>query len=184
VQGEVNGIAMRGELKTVFNLEGYLRTQVVPEVLAYAGQMNDRWDPKLPQMVFGADTGEHKQVGRSDCTGAQYDAVRFDMEHLSTAVGYHAGGPPILDDNLPDEDSASHCQVQMVAHGTEMRHGSTHSHAIQVIRGRHAKSAGVQAIGIVGRAKPRLDAESVECLLDDRPRARLTTPDRHRTPVA
>ena len=47
-----------------------------------------------------------------------------------------------------------HRQVQIVAHRLEMRERHAHAHAVQVVRGRHAKARGVGAIRIRRGANP------------------------------
>ena len=93
----------------------------------------------------------------------------FDLEYLPAAFGFHADGLAILDQDLPDEHAAPHRQVQMVAHRIEMRHGSAHSHAVDVVRGRHAEAGGMQAVRIVRGAESRLHTGCMEGLLDGRP---------------
>ena len=157
------------ERNAVLDLEGHLGAEVVPEVLADAGEMTNRRYAELPQMVLGADAREHQQVGRSDRTGAQHHPAGFDLEHLAAAFGFHADGLAILDQDLADEHPAPHRQVQMVAHRIEMRHGRAHAHAVDVVRRRHAEAGGVQAIRVVRGAEPRLHTGGMEGLLDDRP---------------
>src|SRR4029453_17929847 len=53
-----------------------------------------------------------------------------------------------------------------------------HAHPVQVVRGRHAKASGMEAIRIRRGAKPRLHTGVMESLLDGRPGTRLPAPDR------
>ena len=73
-------------------------------------------------------------MGRSDRPGAQHHPAGFDVENLAAAFGFDADGLAIPDQDLPDEHSAPHRQVQVVAHRIEMRHRRAHPHAIDVIR--------------------------------------------------
>ena len=162
-------IAMRLERDAVLDLEGRLGAEVVPKVLADAREMTNHGYPELPQLVLGADAREHQQLGRSDRPGAQHHAARLDVEYLSSAFGFDADGLAILDQDLPDEHPAPHRQVQMVAHRIEMRHGRAHSHAVDIVRGRHTEAGGMQAVLVVRGAEPRLHTGRMEGLLDGRP---------------
>src|SRR6202040_1815333 len=161
---------MSGEGDAVFDLEGHLRAEVVPEVLADAREMTNGGYARLLQLVLGADAREHQQMGRPDRPGAQHYPVGLDVENLSTAFGFDARGRAILDHNFSDEYLAPHRQIQIMAHRTEMRHRGAHSYAAEVIRWRHAEAGGVQPVLIVCRAEPRLQTGSMESLLDRRPR--------------
>lgn len=116
MQGKMRRIAMRSERDAVFDLEGGLGAEVIHQILADAGEMTNRGYPKLPQMLLGANAREHEQMRRSDRPGAQHHSVRFDLEHLAAAFGFHADGLAILDHDLPDEHPTPHRQVQMMAH--------------------------------------------------------------------
>ena len=148
METKVHRISRRREGDAVFDLEGQLGAEVVPEVLADAGEMMHRGYPKLLKLVLGADAREHEQVGRFDRPGAQHHPVGCDGEHLPPAFGFYTDGLAILDHDLPDEHPAPHRQVQIVAHRLEMRERHAHAHAVQVIRGRHANASGVVAIRI------------------------------------
>src|SRR5687768_3663757 len=60
-----------------------------------------------------------------------------------------------------------------------MRHRSAHSHAVQVVRGRHAKARGVWAVRILRGAESRLQTSGMEGFLDVGPGTRLTAPYGH-----
>ena len=117
---------------------------------------------------------------RSDRAGAQHHPAGFDPEHLAAAFGFDADRLAVLDQDLADEHPAPHRQVQMMAHRIEVRHRGAHPDAVDVVRRRHAEAGRVQAVLIVGGAEPRLQAGGMKRLLDGRPRAGLTAPDRHR----
>src|SRR5207245_6510112 len=65
----------------------------------------------------------------------------------------------------------------VVAHRLEMCERHAHAHPVQVVRGRHAKASGVEAIRIRRGAEPRLHTGGMEGLLDGRPGTGLPTPD-------
>src|SRR5712691_13359079 len=173
----MNRIGIRMEGDAVFDLESHLGAEMIPEVLSYTRELMNDGYPKWLQLVFGADTREHEQLGRSDGPSAQHHTVGFDGEHLAPAFGFHADGPYILEHHLPDEHPAPHRQVQTVTHRLEMRDRRAHAHAVQVVRGRHAKASGVLAIRIRRGAEPRLHTGGMEGLLDGRPGPGLTAPD-------
>jgi hypothetical protein len=54
VQTEMHGVAVSRKAHAVFDLEGRLGAEVVHEVLAGAGEMINRGDPELPQLVLGS----------------------------------------------------------------------------------------------------------------------------------
>jgi hypothetical protein len=89
----------------VFHLEGHLGAEVVPEVLAYAGEMTDRVYPKLQQLVLRPDARD-EQVGRSDLPGAQHHPVGFGAEHFLPFSASTPTALPSLIMILPDEHPA------------------------------------------------------------------------------
>src|SRR5262249_17699625 len=147
------------------------------EVLADAGEITHDGYAKLLQLVRGADAREHEQVGRFDRPGAQHHPVGFDGEHLTPAFSFHTDGLAILDHDLPDEHPAPHRQVPIVAPGRERGDRYPTGQAVWVFGGRPPQAGGVEPIGILWGADPRLYTGGMEGLLDGRPGTGLPAPD-------
>jgi hypothetical protein len=61
----VHRIGSHREGDAVFDLEVQLGAEVVPEILADAGEMLHRGDPKGLQLVRGADAREHGDISNA-----------------------------------------------------------------------------------------------------------------------
>jgi len=181
MEAKVHRINMGREDAAVFDLEGNLGAEVIPQILADAGALAHDGNVQLLQLVLGANARQHEQLRRADRPGAQHHPVGGNREHLAAAFGFHADGSGPLKQDLPDVHPAPHRQVQPVAHRHEIRQRCAHAHAIDIVRRRHPQAGGVLAIGILRDAKARLPTGGMEGLLKSRPGPGLPATDGHGT---
>ena len=63
MQAVVNSISFSGKGDSVLYLEGDMRAEVVPQMIAHAREFMDRGDAKFFHLVGGADARQHEQMG-------------------------------------------------------------------------------------------------------------------------
>ena len=77
------------QLDVIFDAEGDVAHGVVEEVLADAGRFVQHRDTELVELIAGAYSREHQNVGRFQRAGAEDDLVGLDGEYLAAAFRLH-----------------------------------------------------------------------------------------------
>ena len=75
---EVRRVEPGSEGNTVLDLECGVGAEMVPQALAYPGQFLDQGNSKPLQIILGADSRQHEQLGGPDSARAQDNAVGLE----------------------------------------------------------------------------------------------------------
>ena len=134
--------------------------------------------PRLPELIGGANAGQHEQLGRSDCPGAQDDLFAFDDEQPAVAINFHAGSAVAVESDAMRQDIGPDGKVEAMAAGVQVGDGGTHAYAAGVVQRYSADAGGIGMVHILVFREAGVTACLIECRLQRQPGLSRVPPNR------